>query len=59
MLAAWGGNRPLMLASAAIVADSLIASLLIHGDGGVAWQCALDGVLLIVAASRTRPQESS
>jgi len=59
MLASWGGNRPLILASAAMVADSLIAPLLIHGDGGVAWQCALDGVLLIVAAVATRAHQES
>jgi hypothetical protein len=57
MLATWGGNRPLLVASAIMIGDSLIAPLIVHGDGGVAWQCGVDGALFIVAAICTRSPE--
>jgi hypothetical protein len=50
LLATWGGNRPLIFASAIMIADSLIAPLIVQGDAGVAWQCGVDGALLVVAA---------
>jgi hypothetical protein len=50
MLATWGHNRPLILASAIMIGDSLIAPLTVHGDAGVAWQCGINGTLLVVAA---------
>jgi hypothetical protein len=59
MLAAWGSNRPLLVASALMIVDSVLAPLVVHGDGGVAWQCALNGMLLFVAAVCTRARQES
>jgi hypothetical protein len=55
LLGAWGRNRALTLASAAMIADSLLAPLFLHGDRCVAWQIGVDGVLLLAAAALTRP----
>jgi hypothetical protein len=57
MLATWGNNRPLILASAIMIGDSLIAPLIVHGDAGVAWQCSVNGALLVVAALCTPSPE--
>jgi hypothetical protein len=57
VLATWGGNRSLIVASMIMIGDSLTAPLIVHGDAGVAWQCGVDGTLLIIAAIDTRNQE--
>lgn len=55
LLGRWGHNAALVAATAIMAADSVMAPLFLRGDPCVAWQCGVNGALLLVAALRTRP----
>lgn len=55
LLAAWGRNHALILATTVMAADSLLAPLFLNGDACVAWQCGVNGCLLVAAAISSRP----